>query len=62
MEDTVFVLLLKDITEKKEDIKEHLASGGATSFEAYCMLVGEYSSLLRIEADIKSLQERFIAN
>jgi hypothetical protein len=62
MEDTVFTLLLKEISEKREAIKEHLAGGGATTFEAYCLLVGEYSSLVRVEDDIKRLEERFIAN
>lgn len=62
MEDTVFALLLRDIAAKRESIKEHLAGGGAKSFEAYCLLVGEYSALVRVESDIKSLEERFIAN
>lgn len=62
MEDTVFALLLRDISEKREAIKEHLAGGGATTFEAYCLLVGEYSALVRVEDDIKRLEERFIAS
>jgi hypothetical protein len=62
MEDTIFALLLRDIHAKKEAIKDTLACGGVSSFEAYCTLVGEYSALDRVEGDIKSLEERFIAN
>jgi hypothetical protein len=62
MEDTIFALLLRDIRGKKEAIKDTLATGGVKSFDEYCTLVGEYSALDRVEGDVKSLEERFIAN
>lgn len=62
MEDTIFALLLRDIGDKKEAIKNSLAGGMVKSYEDYCGLVGEYSALSRVENDIKDLEKRFIAD
>jgi hypothetical protein len=41
---------------------EHLANGGAKSYEDYCRATGEYTALQRMEDDIKDLEKRFIAD
>ena len=60
MESTVFALLLMRFAERKEDLKEFLASGGAENYEAYCRVVGEYSALQGAENTVKDLEKRFI--
>jgi predicted nuclease with RNAse H fold len=62
MEDTVFALLLRGITERQMHLMEHLANGGAKSYEDYCRATGEYTALQRMEDDIKELEKRFIAD
>lgn len=62
MEDTVFALILRGLTERKQAIQESLASGGAQNYEAYCKIVGEYTALQRLEDDVKDLEKRFIAD
>lgn len=52
--------LLSMIRERKSSIELFLANGGAKSFEEYCRSVGEYSSLGKIEDDIKDVEQRFI--
>jgi len=60
MENTVFALLFREFNDRKEALKEFLASGGAQSYEAYCRAVGEYSALQGAENTIKDLEKRFI--
>jgi len=62
MQDTVFALLLRGITEQRVRLMEHLANGGAKSYEDYCRATGEYTALQRMEDDIKDLEKRFIAD
>ena len=60
-EDTVFVVLLRNIAERKARLMEHLANGGAKSYDEYCRWTGEFSALQTMEDDIKDLEKRFIA-
>lgn len=62
MDDTVFTLLLRGIAEQKRDLMDHLAGGGAKSYEDYCRCTGEYKALQRVFDDIKDLEKRFIAD
>ncbi len=62
MEDTVFALLQRNITELCESIKEYLASGGAKSYDEYSRCVGEYCALQRAIEEVKELEKRFIAD
>lgn len=62
MEDTVFALLLRGISERKQALSESLAAGGAKNYEEYCKMVGEYSAHQRLEDDVKDLEKRFIAD
>ena len=60
MENTVFLLLFREFAERKEALKEFLASGGAENYEAYCRAVGEYSALQGAENTVRDLEKRFI--
>jgi hypothetical protein len=62
MNDTIFTYLLRSLTDRKQALQEGLASGGAKNYEEYCRMVGEYSALQRLEADVKDLEKRFIAD
>lgn len=62
MEDTVFALLLRNVAEQKQGLMEHLANGGAKSYEEYCRSTGYFSALQRMEDDLKDLEKRFIAD
>lgn len=60
MEGTVFALLLRSISEKKNSIELFLVGGNAKSYEEYCRICGEYATLVSMEADVKELEQRFI--
>jgi hypothetical protein len=62
MDDTVFALLLRSLAEQKQNLMEHLAGGGAKSYEEYCSCTGQYAALQRMYDDIKDLEKRFIAD
>lgn len=62
MEATVFSLILRQLTEQKESLQEHLANGGASSYEEYCRITGEYAACVRMEQSVKELEKRFIAD
>lgn len=62
MESTVFTLILRGLNERQEALKDHLANGGARSFEDYCKSIGEYAALRTLESDVKDLEKRFIAD
>lgn len=62
MDDTVFALLLRSLAEQKQNLMEHLAGGGAKSYEEYCNCTGQFAALQRVYDDIKDLEKRFIAD
>lgn len=62
MEETVFTYLLRGLNEQKDAIREHLANGGAKSYEDYCRSVGEHTAIMRMYDDVKDLEKRFIAD
>jgi hypothetical protein len=53
-------LIMTKLYDQKSSIELFLASGGAKSYEEYCRMVGEYSALLKMEGDIKDVEQRFI--
>ena len=62
METTVFALLLRELGERQESIRDHLANGGAKSYEDYCRIVGAYGAMQQTVDDVKELEKRFIAD
>lgn len=56
----LFLLLLEKVKEQKSDIELFLANGGAKNWDEYCRMVGSYSALLKLEGDIKDVEQRFI--
>lgn len=60
MEDHVFSVLYRILTERKEALSAHLVSGGAANYEKYCRACGQYSELEAIEDEIKALEKRVI--
>lgn len=60
IEDTVFTLLGRKLTERKRDIEEFLAGGGVTTHEEYCRFVGEYRGIINMETELKELEKRYI--
>lgn len=60
METEVCRLILTKVYDQKSSIELFLASGGAKSYEEYCRMVGEYSALLKMEGDIKDVEQRFL--
>jgi hypothetical protein len=59
---SVISILLRSISEQKSSIELFLAGGGARSHEEYCRMVGQYSTLVAMEGEIKALEERYIEN
>jgi len=60
MEDTVFALMTRAINERKEDVLNHLSSGGAKSYDEYTHMTGMLRALVYIEDELKELEKRFI--
>ncbi|MGC4008840.1 MAG: hypothetical protein QM805_07615 [Pseudomonas sp.] len=48
------------LTQQKSSIELYLATGGAKSYEEYSRMVGEYSSLQKIESDLDEIERRYI--
>jgi hypothetical protein len=61
MDDTVFTLIQRSISEYKTEIEQFLAGGQASSMEDYSRIVGRYEALKLMEADLSELEQRFIA-
>jgi hypothetical protein len=53
---TVFDVLTGDCSEKIEQLKEYLASGGAKSFDEYKAICGEIKGLFTAISRIQDLQ------
>ena len=60
MEDTVFALLRRQISEEKEPLMEHIMRGGAKSYEDYVRVSARYAALVDIENMLKDLEKRFM--
>lgn len=60
MESDVFHAILRRLNERKSQIEVGLATGGAPNYENYCRLVGEYTALCDMEADVKELEKRYV--
>ena len=58
--ESIYSPILKKILDYKEDIKNHLTSGGAKSMEEYEGMVGEYRCLNKIHEDILDIEKRYI--
>ena len=58
--ESIYSPILKKIIDYKEDIKNHLTSGGAKSMEEYAGMVGEYRCLNKIHEDILDIEKRYI--
>lgn len=52
--------LRKRIEEHKEQITEHLLSGGAKSYEDYVGLMGKVQSLDYVLSDISEIEKRYL--
>ena len=60
MEGQIFEALILRLNQQKNSIELFLANGGAKNYDEYCRMVGEYSSLLKTEGDIKEIEQRFL--
>lgn len=60
METEVCRLILTKVEDQKRSIELFLAGGGAKSYDEYSRMVGEYSALLKMEGDIKDVEQRFL--
>tara|TARA_R110002020_G_scaffold44320_2_gene127942 strand:+ start:1371 stop:1562 length:192 start_codon:yes stop_codon:yes gene_type:complete len=58
--ESIYAPLLTKVLEYKEDIKTHLAAGGAKTIEDYASMVGEYRCLNKIHEDILDIEKRYI--
>jgi len=58
--ESIYAPLLKKILDYKENLKDHISTGGAKSMEDYNLLVGEFKCLEKIQEDILDIEKRFI--
>lgn len=62
MEGQIFEAIILRLNQQKNSIELFLANGGAKNYEEYCRMVGEYTSLMKTEGDIKDIEQRFLEN
>ena len=60
MEGQIFEAITIRLNQPKRSIELFLANGGAKNYDEYCRMVGEYTSLLKTEGDIKDIEQRFL--
>lgn len=60
MEGQIFEAIGLRLSQQKSSIELFLANGGAKNYDEYCRMVGEYTSLLKMEGDIKDIEQRFL--
>jgi len=60
MEAQIFEAITIRLNQQKSSIELFLANGGAKNYDEYCRMVGEYTSLLKTEGDIKDIEQRFL--
>lgn len=60
MEETVFTVLRRRISERKADLTSYVMSGGAAKYEEYMRAAGAYETLTVIEEELKELEARFV--
>jgi hypothetical protein len=60
MEDTVFGILYRRISERRESLSGYIVSGGASDYVAYAKAVAQHEAYVTIEEDLKELEKRFM--
>lgn len=60
MEGQIFEAIMFRLSQQKSSIELFLANGGAKNYDEYCRMVGEYSSLMKTEGDIKDIEQNFL--
>jgi len=58
--ESIYSPILKKIIDYKENLKDHMSSGGAKNMEEYNLLVGEYRCLNKIQEDILDIEKRMV--
>tara|TARA_R110000822_G_scaffold29671_2_gene87081 strand:+ start:819 stop:1007 length:189 start_codon:yes stop_codon:yes gene_type:complete len=62
MSEGIFYPVLRELEDRKLTLQVHLAEGGAKTPEEYWRKVGEYTALIRLEGELKNLEQRYIAD
>jgi hypothetical protein len=60
MSESIFAPIKRRIREFMNEAADHLASGGAQSFEEYQRMVGRVDALAILEREIIDIEERMI--
>lgn len=60
MSEGLFYPVLRELEARKVSLQVNLAEGGAKTPEEYWRSVGEYTALIRLEGELKDLEQRYI--
>lgn len=60
MEDTVFGILYRRISERREGLSSYIVNGAAPDYVAYARAVAQHEAYVTIEEDLKELEKRFM--
>ena len=58
--DSIYSPILKKISDYKEYLIEHIASGNANDMNEYSRMVGEYRCLNKLHEDILDIEKRIV--
>jgi hypothetical protein len=60
MEDSVFAILYRRISERRQALADFVVQGGAPDYVAYARATAQHEAYLTLEEDIKELERRFM--
>jgi hypothetical protein len=60
MEGSVFSILYRRISERREALADFLVNGGPSDYVAYVKAQAQHAAYVDIEEDIKELEKRFM--
>jgi alanine-alpha-ketoisovalerate/valine-pyruvate aminotransferase len=60
MEDSVFGILYRRISERREALADYIVQGGAPDYVGYARAAAQHEAYVTIEEDIKELEKRFM--
>jgi hypothetical protein len=60
MEETILILIKKEINDQMDNIRSHIIHGGASDYNSYCNSIGSYKAYLHIISELYELEERFL--
>lgn len=60
MQDAVFSVLYRRLSERREALAGYIVNGGAADYVTYAKAVAQHEAYVTIEEELKELEKRFM--